>query len=224
MGSSGPNLNQQTYSPQAYQHGTPEWLVRQQQIAQADMPIQDRTLSTIGGLAAMAPKLGLLGGSIFNGINSAISQLEQGNPMQAIPQGILNTGQSLAIGAAMRMIPISNISYKGIKTDEGKDLADEISNVGAEINNGKVTLYHRTTPEAANQILKTGQMTSKENGIFFSTSPSGQAQGYGNKVIKMQIPIDKLELDDIFDKEAHVVLPSIQNTFTNVKKYIKGIL
>lgn len=90
-----------------------------------------------------------------------------------------------------------------------RDMADEIQSVGAKINPDQtVTLYHRTTPEAAAEIRKTGKMFGKEDGIFFSTKPNGQAVGYGSDVVEVNVPLSKLELDDIFKDEAHLKIPT----------------
>ena len=88
------------------------------------------------------------------------------------------------------------------------DLLEEINlSGGAQIDElGNVTLYHRTTPEAASKIKETGVMTGKEDRLFFSTKPDGEISGYGSELVKVKIPINKLKLDDIFANEAHVTL------------------
>ena len=88
------------------------------------------------------------------------------------------------------------------------DLLEEINlSGGAQIDDlGNVTLYHRTTPEAASKIKKSGVMTGKEDRLFFSTKPDGAISGYGSEVVEVKIPINKLQLDDIFDNEAHLTL------------------
>ena len=88
------------------------------------------------------------------------------------------------------------------------DFADEVKAAGGEIDeSGAIRLFHRTTPEAAEEIRRTGQMTGKEDGVFFSTSPSRQAVGYGSEVVEVRIPLSDLELNDLFDTEAHLRLP-----------------
>lgn len=69
-----------------------------------------------------------------------------------------------------------------------------------------VTLYHRTTKEAAQAILTAGRMTSKENTgeAYFSTRFDGHATGYGDTVIEVRVPQIMIELDDEFpDGEQH---------------------
>jgi len=88
------------------------------------------------------------------------------------------------------------------------DLAEEIKANKGEIVNGKAILYHFTTPEAKKQIEETGMMYGKEDGIFFSTRPDGQAKGYGTAIIKVRVPLNQLELDDVFGDEAHLRIPT----------------
>ena len=50
-------------------------------------------------------------------------------------------------------------------------------------------------------------MTGKEDGVFFSTKEQGQAEGFGDAVVELLVPLNKLQLDDMFDDEAHLRLP-----------------
>jgi hypothetical protein len=61
-------------------------------------------------------------------------------------------------------------------------------------------LYHRTTPEAAQAILRDKRMDSKERGdVFFSTHRSGDnSTGYGSAVVHVRVPEHLAELDDEF--------------------------
>jgi len=99
---------------------------------------------------------------------------------------------------------------------------DEIEGMANIDENGMMTVYHRTTPEQAEQIRKTGVFTPKEDGIFFSTSPRGQAEGYGTEVVEMKIPANELQLDDLFDDEAHLRLPAKANKPNNIGRYLAG--
>lgn len=105
-----------------------------------------------------------------------------------------------------------------------EDLIDVVKSVGGEVdNNGYITLYHRTTEQAKEKILSSGKMTAKEDGIFFSTKKDGQAVGYGDSVIEMRIPAEKLILDDIFDDEAHLRYSlENRNSVLNVSEYINS--
>ena len=96
---------------------------------------------------------------------------------------------------------------KGDRLADVMDTAEELAGAGAKIRpDGTVTVYHRTTKEAAERIVKEGRMIGKEDSLFFGTSPTGQIEGYGDAVIKVDIPIERLGIDDLFDTEAHVTL------------------
>ena len=90
-------------------------------------------------------------------------------------------------------------------TDVERDLADEIfDNSGKITKTGEARVFHRTTAEAAEQIRATGKMIGKEDGVFFSTKKAGQTEGYGDTVVEMNVPLNRLELDDVFGDEAHL--------------------
>ena len=141
--------------------------------------------------------------------------------------------ESYGMNASTTSIPNSSENVK-TKLEErvtgddllnAQDLIEEIRTVGGEVDeNGYVTVYHRTTENAKEKILSTGIMTAKEDGVFFSTKPNGQIEGYGSAIIKMSIPIEKLVLDDIFDNEAHLRYPLKTSKATlNVSEYINNI-
>jgi hypothetical protein len=84
------------------------------------------------------------------------------------------------------------------------DNAELIQEYNGEIDNkGIVTLYHATNKQAAEQIINSQTMYGKEDGIFFSTLNNGQISGYGNTIISVKIPLEKLILDDQFNNELH---------------------
>lgn len=103
-----------------------------------------------------------------------------------------------------------------------QDLIEELKDNGAKIDDaGYVTLYHRTNDGSASQILNTGIMRAKEDGVFFSTSENGQAEGFGKNVLVFKIPVEKLVIDDAFGDEAHVRIPlKNRNASLDVSKYI----
>ena len=70
-------------------------------------------------------------------------------------------------------------------------------------NDGTITVYHRTNSDIV------GGLKSKENTneIYVSSKKDGQNIGYGDKVIKMNIPQEDLVMDDLFDDEAHFRVP-----------------
>lgn len=95
------------------------------------------------------------------------------------------------------------------KLDE-QDLADELSAVGAQVHlDGTVTVYHHTTPVGAAAIRDTGQMTGKEDGVFFTTKGTADAHagGRGDATVALRLPLRLLQLDDALSDEAHVKIP-----------------
>ena len=120
-----------------------------------------------------------------------------------------NTLESRSTGNNLPAIE-SAMKRRGIRGDDlldAMDLADDIIAGGGVIrSDGMVELYHRTTPEAASQIIKTGTMTGKEDRLFFGTNATGQIDGYGNAAVKVLLPLEKLELNDVFNGEAHITI------------------
>lgn len=135
-----------------------------------------------------------------------------------------NEGQYAKVEIApikQKIIPLE----KRISGDEllnAQDLIDEIKNVGGSIDdNGYVTLYHASSLENVKQIYKEGKMSAKEDGLFFSTKKDGQISGYGNAIIELKVPIEKLKLDDIFEDEAHLKIPlKNKDEILNIKNYL----
>ena len=75
-----------------------------------------------------------------------------------------------------------------------------------------ITLFHRTTPESAAAILTGARPTSRENtdDSYFSTSATGQAEGYGEALVIIRVPVSLIELDDEFpDGEQHYRVPNV---------------
>ena len=119
---------------------------------------------------------------------------------------------------------------------DAQDLIEEVKSVGAKVDdNGYITVYHQTTPEAAKKIRETGKMISKELDVFFSTSKDAtQADGRGQTKLEFKIPAEKLELDDIFSDNADLkirlngakeldVSDYLANNETNSKPNLPGI-
>ena len=109
---------------------------------------------------------------------------------------------------------------RGVKGDallNATDLASEILAVEGEItDDAKAVVYHGTTPENAKKIIETGKMYGKEDALFFSTKKDGIVLDYGKAVIKARIPLEKLELNDIFDSEIHLTMKVKPHTLTNI--------
>tara|TARA_R100000426_G_scaffold14536_1_gene13864 strand:- start:118 stop:2886 length:2769 start_codon:yes stop_codon:yes gene_type:complete len=132
-----------------------------------------------------------------------------GDAMYAVP--FVGPVTGVTLGSTFKGIGQAGRGAKrGIESlfqEDTKRVVDEIVPKGAQLDDeGNVTLYHRTTPEAAKKIVETGEMTGKEDRLFFGTRPDGQISGYGDAVVEVKIPADKIEVDDIFDNEAHVTL------------------
>lgn len=110
---------------------------------------------------------------------------------------------------------------RGVAGDDflnAEDLAKEILSVGGTITeDGKAVLYHGTTAEAARKIKESGKMVGKEPNIFFSTKKDGLILDYGKSVVEVQIPLEKLELNDIFDDELHLTMETQPNRPTNIR-------
>ena len=105
------------------------------------------------------------------------------------------------------------LTKRGITGDDLLNEMDKLEEIkegkGVVDKKGNVVLYHRTpSKESADAIVKTGQMTSKEDGLFFSTRPTGQNEGYGKFVVKVTLPIENLEVNDVFGDETHLRYPT----------------
>lgn len=102
---------------------------------------------------------------------------------------------------------------RGVTGDElldALDLLEAIQNVSGVVNdNGYIVLYHATSLENAQKIVSDQAMFGKEDGIFFSTKNNGEITGYGDAVIEVLVPIEKVILDDEFPNELHFRFPAI---------------
>ena len=111
----------------------------------------------------------------------------------------------------------------GDKLLDAQDLIEELKTVNANIDDkGYITLYHRTSKENAESIYKNGKMSAKEDGIFFSTSKEGyNNSNYGDAIVEVKVPIEEVQLDDIFTDEASVRIPlKNRNAVYDVSKYL----
>lgn len=106
---------------------------------------------------------------------------------------------------------------------DAQDLIAELKGVGANVDNkGYVTLYHQTTAENAKAIKESGYMTANEDYVYFSTSKvAEQSLGRGNTKLQFKIPVEKLELDDIFSDNADVKIALRGSKRLDIKKYIR---
>ena len=106
----------------------------------------------------------------------------------------------------------NSLKQRGLKGDDllnNIDKAKELKDNKATVNDdGTVTVYHHTSKDAKDSIMKTGNMKGAEDGIFFTTKKDGQASGFGDSVITAKIPLEKLDLDDTFGDEVHLRIPT----------------
>lgn len=119
----------------------------------------------------------------------------------------------------------ANLKNRGVSGDnllDCIDLAEEILSVGGEITpTAKVVLYHATTEENAQKIRETNQMYGKEPNLYFSTKKDGVIKDYGKAVVRVEIPLEKLKINDLFDDEAHLTMEVKPYKMTNIKFALK---
>lgn len=74
--------------------------------------------------------------------------------------------------------------------------------------NGYITMYHRTSVENAKEIEENGFKKGKENTgeVFLSTKSDGQIIGYGDTVVTVKVPANKVRIDDAFNDEVHAAV------------------
>ena len=116
-----------------------------------------------------------------------------------------------------------NSRLSGDELLDAQDLINELKSVGAKIDkNGYVTLYHQTTNENAKNIREQGYMIANEDYVYFSTSKGAeQSIGRGNTKLEFKIPVEKLQLDDVFSDNADVKIALNEKKRLDVKKYIR---
>lgn len=106
-----------------------------------------------------------------------------------------------------------------------QDKIEDLKAVGGEVDkDGYAIVYHRTTKENAKKIEKSGRMIAKEYGLFFSSKRDGEAEGYGESIVKLEIPLEKLEEDDIFEDEIHYQLRLNRTLSKDVSVYDPTVL
>lgn len=110
---------------------------------------------------------------------------------------------------------------QGDELFNAKDTLSEITNAGGKVDiYGNVIVFHRTDPKMKERIEKTGVMIAKEDGLFFSTKEKGQNEGYGEAVVRLSIPVEKLVIDDFFGDEIHFRYPLENTRRLNVSAYL----
>ena len=98
-----------------------------------------------------------------------------------------------------------------------EELHDLQEDFNINMNHNYMILYHATTKENAEQIIKTQSMYGKEDGLFFSTKPNGQIIDYGSTIIEILVPYNKVIIDDQFTDELHFRMPCKPFTKYSIK-------
>ena len=85
---------------------------------------------------------------------------------------------------------------------------------------GTVTLYHRTSEDAARQIKRTGRFLSKENTreVFFSDRPDGQAASFGDYVVQVKVRPNLTRLTDAMHGEMYVAVSTRYLSARNIMR------
>ena len=146
------------------------------------------------------------------------------------PEQIKNTSNKTPtadkdIRFSLKRNQIRAIEARGVKGDSllnAIDLAEEILAANGEItDDGKAIVYHATSLENAHKIIESGKMFGKEDNLFFSTKADGEILGYGDSIVEAQIPLEKLQLNDVFAEEVHLTMSVKPNTLTNIRFSLK---
>lgn len=120
--------------------------------------------------------------------------------------------------------PASTALEERLQGDElldAQDIIDTIKSVGGKVDEyGNAILYHGTNKKSRDSIYQSGKMTAKEDGLFFSTKPDGEIKGYGDNIVRVKIPVEYLELNDVFNDEAHFRLPLNSDYSANVSSVL----
>lgn len=100
-----------------------------------------------------------------------------------------------------------SLQERKVSGDSLLDALDVVNDIlvkgGKVLEEGYAILYHATTEENYEKILEERAMFGKEDGIFFSTKKDGEIKWYGDKILEVAIPVEKLVLDDEFEDEIH---------------------
>lgn len=142
-----------------------------------------------------------------------------------VEQGVSDSGVNDNIEYQQRYVePASTVLDERLQGDElldAQDIIDTIKSVGGKVDEyGNAILYHGTNKKSRDSIYQSGKMTAKEDGLFFSTKPDGEIKGYGDNIVRVKIPVEYLELNDVFNDEAHFRLPLNSDYSANVSSVL----
>lgn len=60
-------------------------------------------------------------------------------------------------------------------------------------------------------------MYGKEPNLYFSTKSDGVIKDYGDSVVRVEIPLEKLKINDLFDDEVHLTMEVKPYKMTSIK-------
>lgn len=149
-----------------------------------------------------------------------VNTSDQKNQRNALPEldAEYRTNEVLSVLTLKQATALSSRNIKGDELLNAVDLASDILSVNGQItDDAKAVLYHGTTHENAKKIVESGKMYGKEDALFFSTKKDGIVLDYGEDVIEVQIPLEKLKLNDVFDSEVHLTMSVKPYTPTNIR-------
>ena len=121
-------------------------------------------------------------------------------------------------------LPTSGAQQKALDWLSKEGIEDLSGNTLPVDDNGMITLYHRTSRTNAEELTKTGRFISKENTgeTFFSSKPTGQAEGYGDTVVKVKVPAQAIHLDDAFKDEMHITVSNRKLALGNIAEVLSS--
>lgn len=141
--------------------------------------------------------------------------------MVASPEAVMNSqaanmGMALAPMGILGINPIENVPASQSLLDKLRnkyDWFDEFLGAGGKVErDGTIWLYHRTTPDAAAEIAKSGVIKSPSGtgpnyGVYGSSSdPSGTYGGDG--LIAFRVHPSSMRIDDVMRDRADFRIPS----------------
>jgi hypothetical protein len=125
---------------------------------------------------------------------------------------------------AERKVPLES-RVSGDDFLNAKDTIEIIREVGGDVDdNGYASVYHATSRENAKAIESSKLMYAYEDSSFFSTRPDGWIKGYGSSVLRFEIPVERLILDDLFVDEAHFRVRLSRSKTMDVERFDPVIL
>ena len=156
--------------------------------------------------------LKMRGEDALRAIDERIGMIERGHAEKALlgqgVPGIQYLDQaSRGAGEGTRNYVVFSDEIPQILERNGQPIAEALRNYAPKIDEatglplneqGMVTVYHHTNPEAAKQIAETGRLRSAGEPDVYVTSWDKPDTGYGESVVPIQVDPSVLRLDDEF--------------------------